>query len=698
MAYQLVKDFRYGMDRRRPRAMGVPGTLWTGKNVHISRGGDLERAKKFVDTYTLPVGSFGLSNLNGQLWVFGSADISAAMPPEVQYQRLTAASAAMAEVLAVSVIAGAFYVVARYDDGNVHHFYGGARVTDWDAKADANTSASALTSYFARLIGAEAAVDAISSGSSVILTAATPGTAFSVSASAVNGSGVDNQTATVTTLQTNVAAVPATRAQISFVVKVGTTLDPLAGVTLPWVSVGNTVPNGGLQITERALVATESATDTAAALAVQINNKTYETGYSAEVSGRTVTVYAPDTIIAGGLNIFFENTVMFETAPAASLTPAIAEVAAVAQVSKVTFGGAFEATDTFSIVVGSTTYKATGRAAGVGTYAYVYKNRVFCPAAQSILYSELNDPDDFSATTPAATAAGFISLSNDSEGADRLTSVAPYQNNLAFFSERQVRIYLVTTDATETVFQQPLENTGTYAPRSVTTYGNIDVFYLDRTGVRSIQARDVSNAAFVSDSGSPIDTFVQAWVDSVGEVVASRAVGVIEPRDGRFWLAIGERIYVFSYFPNPQKISAWTYYEPGFSVSDFTRVGNRLYARSADKIYLYGGRDGATYPAAGETEAVVELPFLAAETPATFKKWKSFDVVCENTWNVEILPEPRDETIAVQGGIVTGTTTDCGTLGLVGRAPSFAMRLTCSAKGAASLSSLMFHYEVEKNE
>ena len=55
---------------------GVPGTLWLGRNVVISRGGDIERMKKFVPKYELPAGTFGMTEILGQLYVFGSADLA----------------------------------------------------------------------------------------------------------------------------------------------------------------------------------------------------------------------------------------------------------------------------------------------------------------------------------------------------------------------------------------------------------------------------------------------------------------------------------------------------------------------------------------------------------------------------------------------------------------------------------------------
>src|SRR5690606_34331454 len=120
------------MDRRRPRVAGLPGTLWVGKNVHITRGGDVERRKKFVPTYNVE-GTFGAYAIKSQLYVFGSADLASSMPNGVRYQRLQAPNTpAMVAVHDVKSFRGALYVIAEYDDGNIYHFYDGARVSDWD--------------------------------------------------------------------------------------------------------------------------------------------------------------------------------------------------------------------------------------------------------------------------------------------------------------------------------------------------------------------------------------------------------------------------------------------------------------------------------------------------------------------------------------------------------------------------------------
>ena len=166
MPYILVSDFKAGMDRRRSQAAGAAGTLWTAENCFVSRGGDIVRAKKFVPTYTLPANTFGLAEIKDQLYVFGSA-AAPSMPTGVQYQRLQSGSDNMTRVLDAEVFDGGLYVVAEFDDGGIYHFYDGARVTEWDALADAVSGFSLVAEVLARKVSANAAVSAKAVGADV---------------------------------------------------------------------------------------------------------------------------------------------------------------------------------------------------------------------------------------------------------------------------------------------------------------------------------------------------------------------------------------------------------------------------------------------------------------------------------------------------------------------------------------------------
>ena len=148
-----IQNFKYGMDRRRLRMAGLPGTLWKGENVHITRGGDIERMKDFGRVYTLPAAqTFGLAAVRGQLYTFGSVAEPATMPAGVKYQRLQSPdSAAMVGVLDAKAYDGQLYVIARYASGHIYHFYNGSRVTDWDTLADAAGTYATLASYMAAM-------------------------------------------------------------------------------------------------------------------------------------------------------------------------------------------------------------------------------------------------------------------------------------------------------------------------------------------------------------------------------------------------------------------------------------------------------------------------------------------------------------------------------------------------------------------
>lgn len=43
-----------------------------------------------------------------------------------------------------------------------------------------------------------------------------------------------------------------------------------------------------------------------------------------------------------------------------------------------------------------------------------------------------------------------------------------------------------------------------------------DVFFLSESGIRSLRARDSSNAAFASDIGNPIDTLILSEITPTG--------------------------------------------------------------------------------------------------------------------------------------------------------------------------------------
>lgn len=72
MPYFLIQDFSQGLDARKSAATLPPGSLRYANNVHVTRGGELEKRKAFVPVQTLPPGSVSLSADRDQLLVYGN--------------------------------------------------------------------------------------------------------------------------------------------------------------------------------------------------------------------------------------------------------------------------------------------------------------------------------------------------------------------------------------------------------------------------------------------------------------------------------------------------------------------------------------------------------------------------------------------------------------------------------------------------
>lgn len=680
MAYLSIQDFKYGMDRRRERVAGTPGTLWTLENAHITRGGDIERCKKLVEVYSLPAGTRYVYSINRQLYVFGSADLAASMPLGVRYQRLQSPTGgALTAIVDICGFTGKLYVIADFDDGERFHFYNGVRVEDWDDLAAAGSDYTTLAQFMAERLSAIAAVSTKASDNVIEIRARVPGTAFSISGGHTDGGGTADETITVATPQPNVAAVSEVLATATITVTGGA--DGFV----------NSATLGAQDLIASPVQWSATNPATAIRLAQAINSRAAITGYSASALGAVVTISAlPGTgATPNGTVLAVSTSGDIDVTASGTMAGGVAAVAAVAQISTVTFGGTYEAEDAFSVTINGTVSKATGRASGMGRSCNVFYKRVWSPANSLWRYSKLADASDWTDAT-----AGFLNVAEDASGNLNLTIAERYQNFVAVYSEDNTVLYTLDTDPDNFAQYMVLDNTSTVAPGSVTRYGNNDVFHLDPTGVRSLRALNASNAPFVSDVGNAVDTFVLDYLDTLTEKQRRAAVSAIEPRDGRYLLAVGDRIFVLSFFPGA-KISAWSYYSPGFEVEAFARVGRQLYLRAGDKIYLYGGADGQTYPDEGELPVTVELPFLSAGSPATKKGLDGFDAAFTNEWTVDALIDANNEGKEIHVGKIRNKTYQAGDISLPGQAPLVALKFYCDRGGRATISMAQIHFHKE---
>lgn len=339
-----------------------------------------------------------------------------------------------------------------------------------------------------------------------------------------------------------------------------------------------------------------------------------------------------------------------------------------------------------------TAYRA-GTTAGI--FAQTIGQKVYQTSGPNLLFSGVGNAADFN----TATGSGFIDMSTQARGSEVLTSLAQYQQYVAVFAGRTVQIEYVDPDPANNRLVQVLNNTGTVAPRSVIQYGDNDVFYLDRSGVRSLRARQTINVAFSSDTGNPIDDLIIAKLKTLTDDEISRACSVIEPDDGRLWVALKDEIYVFSYFTG-SKVSAWTTYSPGFNIDDMVEFNGRVYLRSGDDIYAYGGT-ADTLEYSDDVEAEAWLPFLDAGAPAQKKRFGGVDWAARGTWECRVSYDP-EEGASDKTATHKGTTFGLDRFPLQGEGTHIGLRFKAKGRpddgGPAILGSVVIHHDLSDDD
>lgn len=347
-----------------------------------------------------------------------------------------------------------------------------------------------------------------------------------------------------------------------------------------------------------------------------------------------------------------------------------------------------------------TDVNAPPMAAGSGIPAVLLTavEKMFVGSGENLFFSAIADSTDFGAG--AGVGDGVIVMSTHAQGSEELTGLARYDEYVAVFGRRVIQTWFIDPDPGLSKQAQVLEETGCIAPRAVTQFGDGDVFYLDRSGIRSLRARDSSNSAATSDIGSPIDPLVISQIDALGETAAADAIGLIEPRDGRFWLIIDDTIYVFSYFA-AAKVSAWTEYKPGFSVSDAVVWQDRVWLRSGDKIYVYGALPEQTFQYSADV-GEAWMPYLDADQPSRAKHLMGVDVAVRGTWDLAVSTDPNDTNAEDRVGTFDQTTfgLDKSTVNGIGNHISVRFRVQRpeSATLPAKLGSVLLHFERDDQE
>jgi hypothetical protein len=331
--------------------------------------------------------------------------------------------------------------------------------------------------------------------------------------------------------------------------------------------------------------------------------------------------------------------------------------------------------------------EADGSPSG-GYLARTWKSKMYRVDGKYLRFSGLNNPAQNDPSSVAEPGAGFINLAlNDPDGEIAL-SMEVFYDKMAIMSRLQTQIWTLDPDPTKDTLMQVLRM-GIVTPRSMLQFGTGDVLFLSDSGVRSLKATSVTlSAANVSDVGSAIDLLLIPITRNMPIEYFPQTCAVVQPIQGRYWLALGDTIYVLSYFPAGD-ITAWSTFKPGFTVKCFAVVNNMVFVLDTEnRIYLYGG---VTRDQFDSCKVTIRTPHMSADAPTRMKRIKSVDVMCQGQWSVSIGMLPNQVEAFELCATIQDNTYGLERIPFAGYGSHIGVHLEHEAPGPATMAALHFN-------
>lgn len=322
--------------------------------------------------------------------------------------------------------------------------------------------------------------------------------------------------------------------------------------------------------------------------------------------------------------------------------------------------------------------------------------KMYAVSGSNLHASGIGEPTEwvFDELEPATEGAGYADVSTYGAGATDLLGLGVFYDQLVVAARTSVQIWDVAADPNDSRRVQSLTDIGLVATRAHKSYRDGAWVFLSDLGVKSLEPRDSSGRAAVGDLSPQIDPILVPELLRQGELVKRDALALVDPQSGRLWFVLGERIYVYNYFP-ASGVKAWTIFEPGFSITSAAVLRGRIYVRSGDTIYLYGGDDNQRYDA--DMLAEVVLPYGSMRAPASFKDLHGADFGVEGKWTAYVSNEiNRDDPVWVEVGQVDGPTYDEPAIPVGDRGTHFAVKLTHQGPERARLCAVALHFRVDE--
>lgn len=284
--------------------------------------------------------------------------------------------------------------------------------------------------------------------------------------------------------------------------------------------------------------------------------------------------------------------------------------------------------------------------------ALTFGKRVYLGQKSQFAYSSIVDPSlqNLIGFNQQSSGAGFQIVQSIQGQQDVVNGLGIFQGRLAVFGRYNIQLWNIGADPASFSLVQTLSNMGTASGFSVNgSLGDLDLLFLDDSGVRSLRTLVTTLNATIFDVGSAVDSLIQqALVSATRSAVWS----AVEPLSKRYWLAIGQTIYVLSYFPQA-KIQAWAQYEckdsngTAFTPQWFGIGAGQLFMRGGSAIYVYGdflGMNQNTY-VYDSTQVTVTTPWLDHKQPKTRKSSVSIGAAFAGLWTLQAGMQPSTGTL-----------------------------------------------------
>lgn len=175
----------------------------------------------------------------------------------------------------------------------------------------------------------------------------------------------------------------------------------------------------------------------------------------------------------------------------------------------------------------------------------------------------------------------------------------------------------------------------------------------------------------------------------------NKAIALLEPSVGRFWMVFPTQILVLSYFPGPS-ITAWSQFTLPFTVQHAVSCAGKLFFRdTVDNIWVYGGPDGLAYDNCG---VEVRLPYLDGKKPGHKKMFEAIDATVSGTWRIAVSYDFNSPNSEETVDTISVPTWNMGAHEMQGYDSHFSLRFYNTDAFPATISNAAAHYEMADAE